>query len=69
MNPPPTDKGKRLKIFYASQVATRPPKFLFYVNDAELMHFSYLRYLENQLRKNFDFTGVALQLEVRERKE
>lgn len=69
MNPPPTDKGNRLKIFYTSQVSTRPPKFIFYVNDAELMHFSYLRYLENQLRKNFDFTGVALQLEVRERKE
>lgn len=69
LNPPPTDKGKRLKIYYAAQVTTRPPKFLFYVNDAELMHFSYMRYLENQLRKNFDFTGVALHLEVRERKE
>lgn len=69
LNPPPTDKGKRLKIYYAAQVTTRPPKFLFYVNDAELMHFSYMRYLENQLRKNFDFTGVALYLEVRERKE
>ncbi len=69
MNPPPTDKGKRLKIYYAAQVATRPPKFLFYVNDAELMHFSYMRYLENQLRKNFDFTGVPLDLGVRERKE
>ena len=69
LNPPPTDKGKRLKIYYAAQVTTRPPKFLFYVNDAELMHFSYMRYLENQLRKNFDFSGVALQLEVRERKE
>ncbi|MDY6086008.1 MAG: ribosome biogenesis GTPase Der [Peptoniphilaceae bacterium] len=69
MTPPPTDKGKRLKIYYASQVATRPPKFIFYVNDADLFHFSYLRYLENTLRKNFDFTGVPLQLEVRERKE
>ncbi|MDD7592946.1 MAG: ribosome biogenesis GTPase Der [Peptoniphilaceae bacterium] len=69
MAPPPTDKGKRLKIYYASQVATRPPKFIFYVNDADLFHFSYLRYLENTLRKNFDFTGVPLQLEVRERKE
>lgn len=69
MNPPPTDKGRRLKIYYASQVASRPPKFLFYVNDESLMHFSYLRYLENQIRKNFDFTGVALNLEVRERKE
>lgn len=69
MNPPPTDKGKRLKIYYVSQVQTRPPKFIFSVNDETLMHFSYLRYLENQLRKNFDFTGVPLQLEVRERKD
>lgn len=69
MAPPPTDKGKRLKIYYAAQVATRPPKFIFYVNDAQLFHFSYLRYLENTLRKNFDFTGVPLQLEVRERKD
>lgn len=69
MNPPPTDKGKRLKIFYASQVATRPPKIIFYVNDQELFHFSYLRYMENQLRKNFDFTGVPLALEVRERED
>lgn len=68
MNPPPTDKGRRLKIFYVAQVTTRPPKFLIYVNDADLMHFSYLRYLENQIRKNFDFTGVPLTLEVRERK-
>jgi len=69
MNPPPTDKGKRLKIFYASQVATRPPKIIFYVNDEKLFHFSYLRYMENQFRKNFDFTGVPLALEVREREE
>lgn len=67
LNPPPTDKGKRLKIFYASQVAARPPKILLYVNDEELCHFSYLRYLENQFRKNFDFTGVPLEIEVRQR--
>ena len=69
MNPPPTDKGKRLKIFYASQVTARPPKIIFYVNDAKLFHFSYLRYLENQLRKSFDFTGVPMDLEIRQRED
>lgn len=69
MNPPPTDKGKRLKIFYALQVTTRPPKFIFYVNDAKLFHFSYLRYLENQIRANFDFTGVPIEFEIRQREE
>lgn len=66
-NPPPSDKGKRLKIFYAQQVTVRPPKIIFYVNDASLFHFSYLRYLENQLRKSFHFLGTPLTLEVRER--
>lgn len=69
ITPPPADKGKRLKIFYASQVAARPPKIIFYCNDVKLFHFTYLRYLENQIRENFDFSGVPLILEVRERKE
>lgn len=69
MNPPPTDKGKRLKIYYASQVTTRPAKIILYVNERKLLHFSYLRYLENQIRKNFSFIGCPLQLEVRERRE
>lgn len=69
MSPPPTDKGDRLKIFYASQVSARPPKFIIYCNDKKLFHFSYLRYLENQIRKNFDFTGVPIILKVREREE
>lgn len=68
MNPPPSDKGVRLKIFYLSQVGTRPPKFVFYVNDKDLFHFSYQRYLENQLRKQFNFTGVPLFFEIRERR-
>ncbi len=53
INPTPTDKGKRLKIFYATQVATKPPTFVIFVNEEELMHFSYLRFLENQIRKAF----------------
>lgn len=57
--PPPTDKGKRLKILYCTQASIKPPNFIFFVNDPELMHFSYLRYLENTLRRNFGFEGFA----------
>jgi GTP-binding protein len=67
MNPPPTDKGKRLKIFYCTQAGVKPPHFVFFVNDPELMHFSYLRYLENQIRKNFGFEGTPLRLTVRQK--
>ncbi|MDO4593868.1 MAG: ribosome biogenesis GTPase Der [Tissierellia bacterium] len=67
-SPPPTDKGKRLKIFYISQVSQRPPKFILHVNDKELMHFSYLRYIENQIRENYQLVGVPFCFEVRERK-
>lgn len=69
LNPTPSDKGKKLKIFYATQVGVKPPTFVFFVNDPELMHFSYLRYLENQLRENFGFKGTPLNLKVRGRKE
>lgn len=68
-NPPPTDKGKRLKIYYASQVDVAPPTFALFVNDQELMHFSYLRYLENCIRKQFVFEGTTLRLFLRNRKE
>lgn len=68
INPPKTKKGKRLKIYYMSQVTTRPPKFLIYVNDEELMHFSYLRFIENKLRENFNFRGIPITLEVRNRR-
>lgn len=67
MTPTPQDKGRRLKIFYISQVATAPPKFILYVNDKELMHFSYLRYLENQIRLNYNLIGVPFSFEIRER--
>ena len=68
INPTPTDKGKRLKIFYATQVSTKPPTFVVFVNEEELMHFSYLRFLENQIRKAFVFEGTPIHLIARKRK-
>lgn len=68
MNQPPSDKGKRLKIFYATQATAKPPKFVIFVNDKELMHFSYLRYLENQIRKTFVFEGTPITFEIREKR-
>lgn len=67
-NPTPTDNGKRLRIYYATQVAVKPPTFVIFVNDPELMHFSYKRFLENQLRAAFDFEGTPLHLIERRRK-
>ena len=69
LTPTPQDKGKRLKIYYVSQVATAPPKFLIHVNDKDLMHFSYLRYLENQIRMNYKLIGVPFTFEIKERKK
>ena len=66
---PPTDKGKRLKIFYTTQVAVKPPTFVIFVNDKQLMHFSYVRYLENRIREAFGFDGTPLKFIVRERSE
>lgn len=68
INPTPTDKGKRLKIFYATQVAVAPPTFVVFVNEEELMHFSYKRFLENQIRQAFDFTGTPIHIIARRRK-
>ncbi len=65
---PPSDQGKRLKIFYVTQVAVKPPTFVIFVNDKELMHFSYTRYLENKIREAFGFKGTALKFFIRERK-
>lgn len=67
MNPTPTDKGRRLKIFYMTQVAVNPPTFVIFVNDPELMHFSYERFIENKMREAFYFDGTPLKLIVRER--
>ena len=66
---PPSDKGKRLKIFYTTQVTVKPPTFVIFVNDKELMHFSYTRYLENRIRDAFGFKGTSLRFFIRERKE
>ena len=66
---PPSDKGKRLKIYYATQASTAPPTFVLFVNDKELFHFSYLRYIENQIRTAFDLTGTPVKFIIRERNE
>ena len=67
-NPTPSKNGKRLRVFYGTQVAIQPPTFVIFMNDTELMHFSYERYLENQIRKAFDFTGTPIHLIKRTRK-
>lgn len=69
MQQPPSDKGKRLKIFYMTQVSVKPPTFVIFVNNKELMHFSYTRYLENKIRDAFGFRGTALRFIIRERGE
>lgn len=66
---PPSDKGKRLKIYYMTQVSTRPPTFVIFVNSKELMHFSYVRYIENHLRKQFGFVGTPIHMIIREKGE
>ena len=69
MNPTPVDKGKRLKIYYAAQIGIKPPLFSFQVNDRELMHFSYARYLENKIREGYGFAGTSIKFVFRERSE
>lgn len=66
---PPSDKGKRLRLYYITQAAVKPPTFVIFVNDKELMHFSYTRYLENQIRETFGFKGTPFKFIIRERKE
>lgn len=69
MQQPPSDKGKRLKLYYITQVSVKPPTFVIFVNDKGLMHFSYTRYIENQIRETFGFKGTPLRFIIRERKE
>ena len=69
LNQPPSDKGKRLRLYYITQVAVKPPTFVIFVNDKELMHFSYTRYIENKIREAFGFKGTPLKFIIRERKE
>ena len=66
---PPSDKGKRLKIYYMTQIGIKPPVFVVFVNDLELFHYSYERYLENQLRKNFGFEGTPIKFIHRQREK
>ena len=69
MQQPPSDKGKRLRLYYITQVAVKPPTFVIFVNDKQLMHFSYSRYIENRIRDAFGFRGTSLKFIIRERKE
>ena len=69
MQQPPSDKGKRLRLYYITQAAVKPPTFVIFVNDKELMHFSYTRYIENQIRNAFGFQGTPLKFIIRERKD
>lgn len=69
MQQPPSDKGKRLRLYYITQVSVKPPTFVIFVNDKELMHFSYTRYIENQIRETFGFRGTPLRFIIRERNE
>lgn len=69
MKQPPSDKGKRLKLYYMTQVSVKPPTFVVFINDRQLMHFSYTRYLENKIRDAFGFAGTSLKFIVRERGE
>ena len=69
MQQPPSDKGRRLKLYYITQVSVKPPTFIIFVNDKQLMHFSYVRYLENKIREAFGFKGTSLHFIIRERKE
>ena len=69
MQQPPSDKGRRLKVFYMTQVAVKPPTFVIFVNEKKLMHFSYQRYLENRVRDAFGFKGTAIRFIIRERQD
>ena len=69
MQQPPSDKGRRLKIFYMTQISVKPPTFVMFINEKKLTHFSYTRYIENQIRTTFGFRGTPIHFIYRERKE
>ena len=69
LNPPPTDKGRRIRLLYATQVGVKPPKIVIFSNEPESIHFSYARYMENQLRENFGFSGTPIRLLWRKREK
>jgi len=66
---PPSDKGKRLRLYYITQVSTKPPTFVIFINDKKLVHFSYTRYIENQIRETFGLRGTPIRFIYRERKD
>ena len=66
---PPSDKGKRLKVYYMTQASVKPPSFILFINNMELMHYSYERYLENQIRKSFGFEGTPIRFILREKEK
>jgi len=68
MNPAPSDKGRKLKVYYATQVGVKPPTFVVFVNDPDIMHFSYERFLQNTIREAFSFEGTPLKIIARKRK-
>ena len=69
MQQPPSDRGKRLKIYYMTQVGIKPPTFVLFTNDANLIHFSYVRFIENRLRESFGFEGSPIRIVVRSKKD
>ena len=69
LNQPPSDKGKQLRLYYITQVSVKPPTFILFVNNKELAHFSYVRYIENKIREAFGFSGTSIRIIIRERKE
>lgn len=69
MQEPPSDKGKKLRLYYMTEVSVKPPTFVIFVNDKKLSHFSYTRYIENRIRDAFGFKGTPLRFIIRERKE
>ena len=69
MKQPPSDKGRRLRLYYITQVSVKPPTFVIFINDKKLTHFSYTRYIENRIRESFGFTGTPIRIIYRERKD
>jgi GTP-binding protein len=67
INPPPGGKGRAIKIYYGAQTAIRPPSFVLFANEPELIHFSYIRYIENKIRESFDFSGTPIRIILRKR--
>ena len=68
LNQPPSDKGRRLKIYYGTQTGVKPPTFTLFINDKELTHFSYTRYIENRMRENFGYEGTSIRIDYKQKR-